>query len=204
MAYQPVENCVQAEFRMALFGENVENTLYFFSEDGVTLANMSDLADFLDDWWNTSIRPLQSTSVTFRELYLTDLSTQTAPTFTSTTNAGLAGTDGSGAGVPGNVTFCVSIRTQNRGRSGRGRNFFIGLNEDDVTGNLLAQAKADAIILAYENLLVPGLFPYVWTVVSRQFNGVVRTEGLTQTVQSVLYTDLAIDSMRRRLAGRGQ
>lgn len=203
MAYQPVENTVQVELRMSLFGENVENTLYFFSEDGVDLANMITLADFIDDWWNTSIRPLQSTAVTFRELYLTDLTTQTSPTYTSTVNAGLAGTDGSGAGMPGNVTFCVSIRTPNRGRAGRGRNFFVGLNEDDIVGNLVNQAKADAIILAYENLLVPALFPYAWCVVSRQFNGVVRAEGMVQPVQNVLYTDLAVDSMRRRLAGRG-
>lgn len=203
MAYQPVENTVLAEFRYSLFGENVENTLHFHSQDGVTLANMQDLATFLDDWWATSIRPLQNTAVTFRELYLTDLTTQTSPTYTSTVNAGLAGLDGGGAGLPGSVTFCVSLRTNQRGRSGRGRNYFIGLAEDEVTANQVTAAKANAIILAYENLLVPALDPYVLCVVSRQFNGVQRIEGLPQTVTSILYVDLDVDSQRRRLAGRG-
>lgn len=203
MPYQPVENTVLVELRYTLHGENVENTLHFHSEDGVTLANMQDLADFVDDWWDTSVRPLQSTAVTYRETYLTDLTTQTSPTYTSTVKSGLAGTDGSASGMPGNVTLCVSLRTNNRGRSGRGRNYFVGLNEDDVTGNFVVQAKADNIILAYENLLVPALFPYQLVVVSRQFNGVQRAEGLVQPVTNVLYTDLASDSMSRRLAGRG-
>lgn len=198
MAYQPVENTVLVEMRYTINGEDAENTLAFHCEDGVTLLNMGLLAEFVDDWWNTELRPLLGTGYVYRETYLTDLTTQTSPTLTSTANASLPGTDATGATLPGNVAFCLSFRTPNRGRSGRGRNYIAGLNEDDVTGNFLSTAKADAFRDAYSAFLSETLFPYKWVVISRQFNGVLRAEGLPQTVTTVLYTDLRVDTMRSR------
>ena len=112
--------------------------------------------------------------------------------------AALAGTDISGSSLPGNVAFVLSFRTANRGRSGRGRNYIGGLNEDDVTGNLLTEAKANLFRDAYSAFLSEALFPYRWVVVSRYNDGVKRAEGLVQTVTTVLYTDLTVDSMRGR------
>lgn len=203
MAYQPVENTVQVELRYQYFGENVENTLMFYNEDGVTLSNMQDLADFIDNWWATAIRPLQATALVYRETYLTDLTTEISPTYTSTVNAGLAGTQGGGAGMPGNVTVCVSFRTPNRGRSGRGRNYFVGLGENVVTGNTVAAGTLTSIVLAYEELLMPLVDPYRWVVVSRYHDGALRAEGFVQTVTNVLVVDADVDSQRRRLPGRG-
>lgn len=198
MAYQPVENVVQVELRADLNGEPMENVLHFFCEDGVTIGNMGDLAVFVDDWWNTEMRPLLSSAYVYRETYLTDLTTQTGPTLTSTANAALPGTRVSGSALPGNVAFCLSFRTVNRGRSGRGRNYIGGLIEPDVTANALSTTQADAFRDAYSAFLSGTLFPYRWVVVSRQFNGVVRAEGLAQTVMTVLYTDLTVDTMRGR------
>lgn len=198
MTYQNVENTVQVELRATLNGQPMENTLYFFSEDGVTTTNMAVLAAYVDDWWNSEMRPLLSASYVYRETYLTDLTTETGPTLTSLANAALAGTDISGSSLPGNVAFVLSFRTANRGRSGRGRNYIGGLNEDDVTGNLLTEAKANLFRDAYSAFLSEALFPYRWVVVSRYNDGVKRAEGLVQTVTTVLYTDLTVDSMRGR------
>lgn len=203
MAFIPAENCVSVELRYSLFGENVENTLFFYNPDGVNLTNMATLAGEIDDWWDTQLRPLQSTAVTYRETYVTDLTSVTSPTYSSTVNAGLAGAKAASAGQPGSVTFCITFATAARGRSGRGRNYAVGLVEGDITGNLLVNTQADALVAAYEQLLTLFSFPYDWVVLSSYTGGAPRTERLVQPVQSVRYADLAIDSQRRRLAGRG-
>jgi len=203
MAFIPAENCVSVELRYDLFGQNVENTLFFFCEDGVNLSNMATLAGEIDDWWDTSLRPLQSTAVTYRETYVTDLTSDTSPTYSSTANTGMAGSKAASAGLPGNVTFCLTFATAARGRSGRGRNYIVGLVEGDVTGNALVNTQADALVGAYEQLLTLFSTPYDWVVLSSFSEGAPRVERLIQPVQSVRYADLYIDSQRRRLTGRG-
>lgn len=199
MVYQPVENTVMVELRATLNGEPIENTLYFFSEDGVTLTNMGVLAAYVDDWWFAEMKSLISPAYVYRETYITDLTTETGPTLTSTANAALTGSNVNGSALPGNVAFALSFRTPNRGRSGRGRNYIGGLTEGDVTANSLATSRADSFRDAYSAFLSEALFPYRWVVVSRYHDGVLRSEGLVQPVSTVLYTDLKIDTMRGRL-----
>lgn len=204
MAYQPAVNVVEVELRYTYFEEQVENTLHFHNPDGVTTSNMQDLADFIDEWWATAYRQLQSSAVIYRETYLTDLTTSTGPTYTSTANAGVQGLAGTSPGLPGNVTACVSFRTAARGRTGRGRNYFVGLTESMVNGNQVLGTQLNAIVTAYEELLPPLTAPYVWSVLSRYEDGVKRPTALARPVQNVLIVDQDVDSQRRRLAKRGR
>lgn len=203
MAFIPVENTVSVELRALYFDQRVENVLYFHNQDGVDMAGMADIADHMDTWWNAFMKPLQSTSYVFQEVYVTDLTTAISPTVADTSSFGITGANGVSAGQPGNVAYCISFRTNNRGRSGRGRNYVTGLTELATVGNEIAPATKTALITAYEALLTTLPVGWQWVVVSRYLNGAPRAEGFVQTITAVVAADDYLDSQRRRLTARG-
>lgn len=202
MAFIPVPNTVMVEIRGVLFGQQVENTLYFLNNIGdPDLTAMEDLANDLFAWVATPFSDNLSTEYGFREIYVTNLTSSTSPTFALP----IAGTGSvTGASLPSSSCICMSFRTAERGRSGRGRNYVSGLAEDEVTGNTLALSRADALRDAYAAIptaLVSG--DWTWVIVSRYSNGAPRATGLVIPVTTVTYADRFLDSQRRRLTGRG-
>lgn len=204
MPFVPVLNVVQVNLRGTYFGEQVENTLYFETAPAVTPSFVANVALSAENWWVGDVVPLLSSSYVWREAYAVDLTTATGPTATSALSAGTAG----GAvqpGMPGNVALCISFRTDQRGRSFRGRNYLCGLTEDNVVGNQITPGSIPPFVNAYLPLLEAGeMLPGVWVVVSRFSGGLRRTVGVSTPVTSVLVVDNNVDSMRRRLAGRGR
>lgn len=202
MAFIPVPNVVSVEFRQVLAAQQIENILYFqFGAGDPSESDMEVLLGILAGWAETELAPLLSTDLTWRELYATNLGTQTSPTATLPVSFGGAAP---GPALPNNVCWCVSFRTPVRGRSGRGRNYISGLLEADVTGNTLSLSKADEIVAAYDLLRGPLITPnWSWVIVSRYTDGAPRVTGLPITVSAVTYADRFVDSQRRRLTGRG-
>jgi len=132
------------------------------------------------------------------------LTTVTSPTVTVNAFSGANGGDTSPA-MPGNVTWCVSFRTNQRGRSSRGRNYIYGITEAVAAGNFIDTATANTWVGFYELMMSPTFAPdFAWSVLSRYTDGAARTSGLAIPITSVIATDYALDSQRRRLAGRGQ
>lgn len=206
MAFVGKANCVQANFRFTLDEQLCENTLYFEYKGGtLDVPAMAVLGDDLISWWNTEIRPAVTSSVTFREVYLTDLTTQTSPTLTATT--GLPTTGGEAkSSLPNNSAACISFRTSGRGRSSRGRNYIMGLSEDSVVQNSITAAKQNFLVTGYEALMDAATYTddWTWIVYSRFENNNPRPEALIAPVDAVVFTDNIIDSQRRRLPGRGR
>jgi hypothetical protein len=113
--------------------------------------------------------------------------------------------------TPANVSLAVSFRTAGRGRSSRGRNYFVGFVDDQVTGNVVNNSDAVDIRNAYAALIAAAATANVsWVVVSR-FSGVdadgkpiPRAAGVTSLINAVSLVDNDVDSQRRRLNGRGR
>jgi hypothetical protein len=206
MAFVGKANCVQANLRFTQDDQQVENTLYFEYKAGtVTTALMSTLGDDLITWWTSEVGTYLTDKLTFREVYLTDLTTQTSPTVTVTT--GLPATADLGqAALPNNASACISFRTSGRGRSSRGRNYLAGVSEDSVSNNTLNATFVSNLIAAYESLMDAATYTddWTWIVYSRFENGNPRAEALIAPVDAVVFTDRTIDSQRRRLPGRGR
>jgi hypothetical protein len=206
MTFVGKTDIVQANLRFSLYDQQIENTLYFqYKTSGVDVAAMQVLGQDLIAWWDTYIPTALVNDLVMREVYLTDLSTQTSPTVTvvpGTTVAGASSADS----VPNNVTLCVSFRTAGRGRSARGRNYISGFSEGAVTGNTFDPSIAEDIRAGYEELLDATTYTgdWGWVVYSRFENGVPRDEGQALPVDAVVLTDLVVDSQRRRLPGRGR
>jgi hypothetical protein len=206
MAFVGKANCVQVNLRFTLLSQQIENTLYFeYNAGSVTTALMTTLGQDLITWWAASIAGELTTDLTFREVYVTDLTTQTSPTVTVTTGLPLNGTL-SGDPVPNNVALCLSFRSSGRGRSSRGRNYISGFPEGYVSGNDIDTTLADALVVAYEELKDAATFTddWTWIVYSRFQNGNARPEALIAPVDAVVLTDYTVDSQRRRLPGRGR
>lgn len=204
MAFIPSLNTAQIEMRGRAHVERVENTLYFYKVAGsMTQADLDALTLFMSQEYLLAWKAQLPADYVHAEVYGTDLTTATSFTSTNTAQANTAGTL-AGVALPGNVTFCISFRTPNRGRSGRGRNYWGLLTEADVTGNFLSVTRRNAILAVYQRLITTPPTGWQWSAISRYNNGAPRATALIQNITNVIAVDDAVDSQRRRLAGRGQ
>ena len=210
MPFVPALNTVLVEIRMLWDGQRVENTLYFSSGSPPEPGAMATLGNNIIAWWQENIAPLTSTGVILREVVVTDLTSDIGPQVTQVPSGVLAGLV-SDESLPNSTTLAVSFRTANRGRSFRGRNYFVGLTDGQVNGNNVLSTLADDLVTAYDLLNATPFQPtWVWSVVSR-YSGVdpvtgdplPREDAVVTPILTVLVTDLVVDTQRRRLPGRG-
>lgn len=203
MAFVPFVTTVMVEMRYLADGQQVENTLYFKRDDAVTPGNMEDLADIMYTWWTGNMAPITGSYVALREVFVTDLTSPTAATVVRVSSPAEPGEDAAPA-LPNNVSYTITFRTNQRGRSARGRNYFIGLVRTQVDGNQITSGFATAYQAAYA--AIPALVfedGWQWVVASRYSGGAPRSEGVTFPITSVALFDATVDSQRRRLPGRG-
>lgn len=204
MAFQPVVGSVQCAIRHTLFGQQVINTMSFYlGSPSTTQATLNTLAAQLSAAWATNIMPRLSSELVHQGVTAYSLDSSAAPVGVFNRPTPLPG----GANIPslpGNVAFCCKFLTGGRGRTSRGRIFIGGLPETSVAGNTLLQAEADLIVTglgAIRGALATNSFEQI--VISRYLNGVVRPSGAIRSVSSAAYSNLTVDSQRRRLTGRG-
>lgn len=211
MPFVPVANTVEVELRMLLDSQHIENTLYFNMGGAPDPDQMNDLGNALITWWEDQYSTQASTSLELREVVVTSLQSATAPQI-SVAPAVSAFGDLSSPVLPSNVSLCLSLRTASRGRSFRGRNYFAGLTESQVSGNTVSDPTVDALIDIYDLLRVTPVHDSGEHCVVSRFSGVdpvthrpiPRVAGINTLVTSVIVVDKTIDSMRRRLPGRGR
>jgi len=211
MPFVPALNTVLAEIRMLCDSQSVENTLYFQLGNQPDPATMATLGENLIDWWVTNIAPLTSDVVVLKEVVITDLTTNIGPQTTSVPSVATTGEQLTEL-EPNNVSLAISFRTVNRGRSFRGRNYFVGLTGDQVVQNRVLGTFIESLVDAYELLLGSPFAPsWQWSVVSRFFGvdpvtkePIPRTAAVITPITTVVVVDNVVDSQRRRLPGRGK
>lgn len=204
MPFIEVVNCAQVNLVYSLFGQEVENTLYFQYPSLPTDSDLAALANDINTWAADNLLPQLSNDIALVRVVATDLTSESGGQQTFTNTTPVAGGK-SNQSLPGNCAFCVSFRSGFRGRSFRGRNYVAGLAEQDIVDNDVSSALAGVIVAAYEELL--GLFEGGvpdWVIASRFHDGAPRDTGLTTPVSAVVATDFHIDSQRRRLTSRGR
>jgi len=208
--FVPCDRVIKIDFRGTLDNQRISNTLYVRKQTGsVAASDLQTVGETARTWWGAALAPTLASNFSLREIYLTDLTSQNSFVLTYTANLPSVG-QLAGATLPNNVSFVVSLRTGQAGRSFRGRNYIPGIRGTDVTSsdpNLLTTTRTNAIVSAYQLLLSPTYFgdtPYRLVVVSRFSNGQPRPAGVATPVVSILAVDRILDSMRRRLPGRGQ
>lgn len=203
MAFQPAPGVAQVRVEGALDGQLTINDYYFeVSGGGITPTNLNTLTFAVGSWYADQIMPNLSEDFTANQAVGIDLTTATGPV--ASAPIAVSGSVVSESS-PNNVAACVSVRTAQRGRSGRGRNYLPGVPNGQVTLNTMSAPFMNAIIDAYLLLIGAGTFVAGWqyVVLSRQTGGALRPTGVAIPVTSVLFVSPYVRSMRSREVGHG-
>ena len=202
MPFVPVPSTAMVELLYRQDSQRLENTLYFRQADDYDTAELTTLATEVIAWATANLLPLVSNQVTVVGVKATSLESETAPAVEVAANV-VGGN--SFPALPNNATLAIKFLTASRGRSARGRNYWVGLTENDVLNNTVNPVVVAAMIAAYQELLDAGTITEgAWSVVSRTLDGDPRNPGIAQLVTGVTVTDATVDSQRRRLPGRGR
>lgn len=202
MATPATDRLVKAEIRFTWNNQLVENVLHFqHSIDAPNPTNMQDLATVIEGQVNPSWLTNMTSTCTFREVYVESYAGEFSIS---------ASQVGSGVGavgvnsMPGNATFCLSLRTAFVGRTRRGRMYTIGMDESQQSAGVVSSTYRNNWITLLEQLkAAAGAANWIWVVASFWSGGVERATGLVTPVESVIAVDDFVDSQRRRLQGRG-
>jgi hypothetical protein len=193
MAFQAAPAIVQTTIEGRVDGQLTVNDLFWFATGAITSSTIASLVNILASWVVGSYAPLLSRDWTASRIRGFDLSTPIG----AQNEIGVIATGGVDVeAAPNNVAACVSIRTAQRGRSGRGRNFVPAIPNSMITTDMLN---------AYNGLVGAGSFVagYEWVVLSRVTGGVPRASGIGIPVTQAVFVGNSVRSMRSREIGHG-
>lgn len=182
----------------------------FYVEDN-TDAIFSSVPAFTTQVWNawvTNVVPQLASEVISNGVIFEDQRTlpYVGAFFPQAATAGgqTTGTDSK----PNQTSFAVKRLTSGLGRSNRGRLYWpIWSNTNFVGQNAIDSTYANAIVAAltaFQAAVEGGALPCLMGVVSKQTAGAPRLFGQFTQISSWAYSDLTLDSQRRRLPGRGR
>lgn len=204
MPFVPVPNVVMVEFRAILDGQHVENRIMVDVLTTPTPTIVEDVAILAYDWARDHYAPVLPTICTITEIVATDL-TVVDGTQVTFSPAPLVGGVNLQA-MPNEVTFCLSLRSTSRGRSARGRFFWLSLVANTLdTANTLQASTANGYVTLLSLLdTAISTAGWDWVIVSYRHNNAPRVGGpVLYSVAQIIYTDRTVDSMRRRKPGVG-
>lgn len=203
MPFIPVPDVAQVRLEGVMDNQLTLNDLYFeISGGGINAAGLDNLCTNVADWWTLNVVNILSDDFASVRVTAIDLSSQTG----ALGSAPAAATGGVAIeAVPNNVAACVSFRTDQRGRSGRGRNYVPGIPGSQVALNTLDPGFITGLVGAYNLLIGAGTFVpgWQWVIASRYTGGLPRVSGIAIPVTSVLMVGNSVRSMRSREIGHG-
>lgn len=106
---------------------------------------------------------------------------------------------GTGGAMPAQVAMVLTTRTARRGRSGRGRIFVGGLDEDAIVGGVVDNVPALSVLGVF-NAIMEAADGLGWTFVVRsgQQGGVILSTPQTYPVTDIVSRDRSMGTQRRR------
>jgi len=197
MAFIPTPNAVRVVIDWISSGVTFSNVLHFTKAD-FTVSDMQDLADALDAAIATGFRVDQSTGTLYNGVKVYDIRTIDGPIAVQTGGSG-AGTQ-TGGTAPLNCAIVVTLRTNARGRTGRGRVFVTGGSDDALTGNQWSVAYNTAVQGFITDLrTAAGANGWTHVIRSIQANGITLNPAVTRDVVSFDIRSNITGSQRRRI-----
>jgi len=202
MAFIPAPGVAEFVMRYTLSSTNPAVNVYNILHQGGewTEQELQDTCVLLETWESQEAKLFRSTGCVLGRISARDLTTQFGPILEYDVDPAIQGNLQFPL-LPSNVTFCISYRTGRAGRSRRGRHYWIGLAESQVTGNFMDTNQANGIQGALVELNMVRLLAagQLMVVLSRQENNVPRTTAQAAGINGIFYTDLKVDTQRRRL-----
>lgn len=205
MAFIPVPNVMSLEMRYTLGGSQIENRIMVGNLAPITAADLEAVAIQGWNWAESVLLPHLSSTLHLVETVATDLTTNESGQFTyapdTTTNGGQ-----SGACLPNECAFCISLHSAERGRSARGRMFLPAIPVAVMAdSNHLDGTSAGILVSDVQSLInTLGSTTRKPVIVSYRHDKVLRPGGPVEfVITGAVATDTVIDSMKRRKPGVG-
>lgn len=205
-AFIPAPNCASVEVIFLANGETIENVFHVQKGSPYTAANLIALRTIVDNWHLASYRNNQGTGSSLVRIRSKALDSTGSPMEDYALPASRPGTFG-GTMLTNNVALCFKLSTGLSGRSFRGRWYVGGLTvswigaDSNHTSGVASANLVTSLNLLLTNLAAGG---HTLGVLSYRTGGAWRTTALFTPATGFVAVDLAFDSMRRRLAGRGR
>lgn len=199
MAQVYIPNWLLVRLEMSIAGQQVVNTFsykYTGAAPGVTA-----LSDFALGWWNAVKTPYQNltpTALRFISVTVRDLGASTGGQVVYNIPGTVTGVDVNDP-LPASATAAVGTRTPIVGRYSRGRFFLPPTTEQNQTNSSFTNTYMSAIqalVTVLGSYFGPTSLPAVPAVASRKKQALY--------IISSFVWDIFVDSMRRRLIGRGR
>jgi hypothetical protein len=203
MAFVPVAETAQITVTHLCEAQRLVNVFHARRAGGWTTVQMGALLGEVMTWVGTDLYDLLPQGIALVSVHGRDLSTSGGLVVEQQPTTAVVGAIIT-QNLPLNVAFCVQARTGFAGRHARGRSYVPAVPATVQAQSTVTQAWADGIAASYNRLrttLAPMGFPL--QVVSKSSGGVDRAFGLTTLITSFGYSNLVLDSQRRRLPGRG-
>lgn len=194
----PVVLANTARVEMIYFENAQERTNIFHVQVvGPGDPDLSDIADFFDSHDNTYGVPLRGVGTALHTIRVTNISDAVQAQFTKDITPARPGANVS-TDTPGNVTSTVSWRSGFAGRSYRGRTYMVDTPSDNITTLETINGTRAAALGTWGQALITGL-----ASIGHGLGVASFTHNALRGVIS-LVIDTILDSMRRRLPGRGR
>jgi len=199
MPFQAVPDTVEVLVSGTFNGIPWQNTFYYNYVTPPDEEQLGDLLDDLNDVITSDWLPLMPANVAVTSLYARDLASEVA----AQALLGLIGSVGSasGAALPTFNSLAISRRSGFTGRSARGRIFWVGFTEAQVSDNTVDGTVLNDIVAAIEAFdAAANLASFTPVIVSRYTAGALRPTGVTFDIQTWFATDNKVDTRRSRKA----
>lgn len=210
MAFQPCPETAEVRLQGIMYSQQVENVFHVRVSTTPTLADLTTIANTVNDWATGTYATHQSNSVQWTQIVVTDLNTAGGIQH-------IKDMSGEGGGIITDAvktnqdTFAVSFKTGHSGRSFAGRVYVLAVPLGYYnTPNTLNPLNAAAYVTVFDTLRIDlNTAGFPLGVLSRYNKDAVptpphkRATGLLSDVVSVTTKDNIVDSQRRRLPGRG-
>lgn len=204
MPFVPTPNGIRVGVVYNQDGEATQNTMWY-RDTTSGLIDLNTVAATFFAQWAGNVMPLLHADTSLVFCIAQDMSSVSGANgsyFPPTVVPGSLG----GVAEANNVAFVVTIHTALRGRSYRGRIYIPGISAGILASPNRVQDSwmsdiGNAVQTAYFTNAPTGLQP---VVASFRNGGVARPAGVLTDVTFCFPTDNILDSMRRRLPGRGR
>jgi len=203
MAFQSWPDIAEVAIRFSQLGKPLANVLHAQKSSGYTQGDLDTLAVAVDDWVDIYYKPLFSNTVDYVETVIKGLTSIVDLSSSNDDSAGVGAITGTGA--PANASLVVTLRTGFTGRSARGRVYCVPAGVGNFTdAHNYSTTYTGAINSAFDQFKIDmATAGWQWVVASRRTNGANRPAGIITPVYDAVFADDRVDSMRRRLNGRG-
>jgi len=204
MAFQAVPDTARfALVHQSPTGDTLVNVLYFRRSGQWGLPDLSSAAQALAQAWVNDVLPHLSVNTSFRRVQSRGERAIDDVSFEYVVDPPVNGSR-TGEPVPYQCAFCVTHITGLVGRANRGRTYFGYISELDNDAGLISLARALGLrngLVSVRNIMANAGWEHV--VVSRVRNRVRLPVAVTVPVIGYKFSDLVIDTQRRRQLGRG-